>query len=95
MQGKRNYSEKLFVSFQLSDRISKENLYRRLGVRIEVIILTEFAVPCSKHCAGLKMDPDRWNKPKKMPATIVSCPSLLHGKPHYEIFSRFRQLLQR
>ena len=30
MQGKKNYTEKLFLSFQLSDRIPKENLYRRL-----------------------------------------------------------------
>lgn len=30
MQGKKNYSEKLFVSFQLSSRVPKENFYRRL-----------------------------------------------------------------
>ncbi|WP_422084252.1 hypothetical protein [Ulvibacterium sp.] len=30
MQGRKNYTEKLFLSFQLSDRIPKDNLYRRL-----------------------------------------------------------------
>lgn len=30
MQGKKNYEEKLFTSFQLSERIPKENFYRQL-----------------------------------------------------------------
>ena len=30
MQGKKNYQEKLFTSFKLSDRVSKDNFYRRL-----------------------------------------------------------------
>lgn len=30
MQGKKNYQEKLFNSFQLSDRVPQENFYRRL-----------------------------------------------------------------
>lgn len=30
MQGKKNYQEKLFNSFQLSDRVPKHNFYRRL-----------------------------------------------------------------
>ncbi|MCM4161923.1 IS1182 family transposase, partial [Antarcticibacterium sp. W02-3] len=30
MQGKKDYQEKLFTSFRLSDRIPKENFYRRL-----------------------------------------------------------------
>lgn len=30
MQGKKNYHEKLFTSFQLSERVPKENIYRRL-----------------------------------------------------------------
>lgn len=39
MQGKKNYSEKLFVSFQLSDRIPKENFYRRLGEALDMQFL--------------------------------------------------------
>ena len=31
MQGKKNYSEKLFTSFQLSERVPEHNLYRRLN----------------------------------------------------------------
>lgn len=30
MQGRKNYQEKLFTSFQLSDRVPTENLYRKL-----------------------------------------------------------------
>jgi transposase len=30
MQGKKNYSEKLFANFQLSDRVPQDNFYRRL-----------------------------------------------------------------
>jgi len=30
MQGKKEYQEKLFAHFQLSDRIPKDNFYRRL-----------------------------------------------------------------
>lgn len=30
MQGKKDYQEKLFINFQLSDRVPKENFYRRL-----------------------------------------------------------------
>lgn len=39
MQGRKNYSEKLFVSFQLLDRISKENFYRRLGETLDLQFL--------------------------------------------------------
>jgi len=39
MQGKKNYTEKLFVSFQLSDRIPKENLYRRLRETLDLSFL--------------------------------------------------------
>src|SRR5687768_9212445 len=30
MQGKKHYQEKLFLSFQLSDRVPEDNFYRRL-----------------------------------------------------------------
>lgn len=39
MQGRKNYSEKLFVSFQLSDRIPKENFYRRLNETLDLQFL--------------------------------------------------------
>ena len=39
MQGKKNYTEKLFLSFQLSDRIPKDNLYRRLRETLDLSFL--------------------------------------------------------
>jgi transposase len=39
MQGKKEYSEKLFVSFQLSSRIPKENFYRRLSETLDLSFL--------------------------------------------------------
>ncbi|WP_234673353.1 transposase [Dyadobacter sp. CY261] len=35
----KNYSEKLFVSFQLSDRVPKENFYRRLSETLDLQFL--------------------------------------------------------
>ncbi|MDT0648438.1 IS1182 family transposase [Zunongwangia sp. F260] len=48
MQGKKNYQEKLFTSFRLSDRIPKENFYRRLK---EVLNL-EFLYPLTQKFYG-------------------------------------------
>jgi transposase len=39
MQGKKEYSEKLFVSFQLSSRVPKENFYRRLSETLDLSFL--------------------------------------------------------
>ena len=36
MQGKKNYSEKLFKQFQLSDRVPADNFYRRLKEMLEL-----------------------------------------------------------
>ncbi len=36
MQGRKNYTEKLFLSFRLSDRIPKDNLYRRLRETLDL-----------------------------------------------------------
>jgi len=36
MQGKKDYQEKLFISFQLSDRIPQENFYRRLKESLDL-----------------------------------------------------------
>jgi len=36
MQGKKDYTEKLFMSFQLSNRIPKENFYRRLRETLDL-----------------------------------------------------------
>lgn len=39
MQGKKNYQEKLFAQFQLSDRIPESNFYRRLKAVLDLDFL--------------------------------------------------------
>ncbi len=39
MQGRKDYTEKLFTSFQLSNRVPKENLYRRLRETLDLSFL--------------------------------------------------------
>lgn len=39
MQGKKNFQEKLFIKFQLSDHIPSDNLYRRLNALIDFSFL--------------------------------------------------------
>lgn len=39
MQGKKQYTEKLFTSFQLSDRVPAENFYRRLKENLDLEFL--------------------------------------------------------
>ncbi|NMH87355.1 transposase [Flavivirga sp. Y03] len=41
MQGKKDYQEKLFAQFQLSERIPKENFYRRLKEVLDLDFLYE------------------------------------------------------
>lgn len=40
MQGKKEYQEKLFNSFQLSERVPKENFYRRLKSELDLSFIT-------------------------------------------------------
>jgi transposase len=39
MQGRKNYQEQLFTSFQLSDRVPQDNLYRRLKETLDLRFL--------------------------------------------------------
>ncbi len=48
MQGKKDYQEKLFASFQLSERIPKDNFYRRL----KVVLNLDFLYPLTKGYYG-------------------------------------------
>lgn len=41
MQGKKQYTEKLFTSFQLSDRVPEDNFYRRLKQQLDLEFLRE------------------------------------------------------
>ena len=48
MQGKKKYQEKLFTDFRLSDRIPKENFYRRLKYALDL----DFLYPLTKGFYG-------------------------------------------
>ena len=48
MQGKKDYQEKLFAHFQLSDRIPKSNFYRRLKGALDL----DFLYPLTKGYYG-------------------------------------------
>jgi len=45
MQGKKRYTEKLFSSFQLSDRVPEENFYRRLKTSLDLNFLSAATAP--------------------------------------------------
>jgi len=53
MQGKKQYSEKLFTSFQLSDRVPADNFYRRLKDSLDLDFLREE----TKSCYGTEGNP--------------------------------------
>jgi len=44
MQGKKDYQEKLFHSFQLSDRVPELNFYRRLKALIDFDFLYDSTI---------------------------------------------------
>ena len=48
MQGKKDYQEKLFASFQLSERLPKANFYRRLKGALDL----DFLYPLTKGYFG-------------------------------------------
>lgn len=48
MQGKKDYQEKLFAQFQLSERIPKNNFYRQLKAVLEL----DFLYPMTKRYYG-------------------------------------------
>ena len=48
MQGKKDYQEKLFASFQLSERVPKDNFYRRLKAVLDL----DFLYPLTKGYYG-------------------------------------------
>ena len=39
MQGKKQYAEKLFTNFQLSERVPKDNFYRKLKETLDLEFL--------------------------------------------------------
>lgn len=57
MQGKKDYQEKLFASFQLSDRVPKENFYRRLSNVLDLHFLRKKTKPYYGTCGQKSLDP--------------------------------------
>ncbi|APQ15942.1 IS1182 family transposase [Maribacter hydrothermalis] len=57
MQGKKEYQEKLFASFQLSERIPKNNFYRRLGSALDLGFLYKLTRPYYGESGQKSIDP--------------------------------------
>ena len=57
MQGVKTYQEKLFHSFQLSDRIPEDNFYRRLKDMLALDFLYELTSPYYSHTGQKGIDP--------------------------------------
>lgn len=57
MQGKKNYNEKLFNIFQLSDRVPKENFYRQLKEQIDLHFLYKATGPYYGNEGQKSIDP--------------------------------------
>jgi transposase len=57
MQGKKNYSEKLFTSFQLSDRVPEDNIYRLLLQELDLRFLYQETAPYYGTEGQLSIDP--------------------------------------
>ena len=57
MQGKKDYQEKLFTHFQLSDRVPEENFYRRLKQEIDLSFLYDLTKGYYGDCVQKSIDP--------------------------------------
>ncbi len=57
MQGKKNYQEKLFTQFQLSNYVPKENFYRRLKEELDLRFLYEQTREFYGECGQKSIDP--------------------------------------
>jgi len=57
MQGKKQYQEKLFANFQLSDHVPKENFYRRLTDILDLKFLYKLTEPFYGYTGQKSIDP--------------------------------------
>lgn len=62
MQGKKDYSEKLFTSFQLSERVPEENFYRRLKDVLDLQYIRQLTTPFYGSCGQKSIDPEVFMK---------------------------------
>jgi transposase len=58
MQGKKKYSEKLFTSFQLSQRVPEDNFYRRLKEALDLRFMRKLTAPYYGDCGQKSIDPE-------------------------------------
>jgi transposase len=57
MQGKKEYREKLFTSFQLSDRVPEDNFYRRLKETLDFSFMRRLTAGYYGDCGQKSIDP--------------------------------------
>jgi len=57
MQGKKDYQEKLFVQFRLSERVPQANFYRRLKEALDLEFLSQLTKPYYGYCGQKSIDP--------------------------------------
>lgn len=57
MQGKKEYQEKLFTDFQLSERIPKDNFYRRLKSALDLSFMRRLTKDYYGDCGQKSIDP--------------------------------------
>lgn len=57
MQGRKEYNEKLFMSFQLSDRVPENNFYRRLKQVLDLRFLYKLTEDYYGDCGQKSIDP--------------------------------------
>ena len=62
MQGKKDYSEKLFTSFQLSDRVPEGNFYRRLKETMDFRFMRALTDLFYGDCGQKSIDPEVFMK---------------------------------
>ena len=58
MQGNKKYSEKLFMSFQLSQRVPEDNFYRRLKEALDLRFMRKLTAPYYGDCGQKSIDPE-------------------------------------
>jgi len=57
MQGKKDYQEKLFINFQLSNRVPETNFYRRLKGVLDLDYLYKLTKPYYGDSGQKSIDP--------------------------------------
>lgn len=62
MQGQKDYTEKLFTIFQLSERVPEDNFYRRLKEALNLKFLRKLTAPYYGSCGQKSIDPEVFMK---------------------------------